>query len=115
MPTLLRRFVLSALCCTLIFLPDAAELRADGEKTIEPEKLEFFEAKIRPVLIEHCYECHSAKSKEVKGSLLVDSAQASYPRITANTATLTGANLVLQLNTPNGLYANQYTFNDVSY
>ena len=74
MPTLLRRFVLSALCCTLIFLPDAAELRADGEKTIEPEKLEFFEAKIRPVLIEHCYECHSAKSKEVKGSLLVDSA-----------------------------------------
>ncbi len=46
-------------------------------------------------------------------SALVDSAQASYPRITANTATLTGANLVLQLNTPNGLYANQYTFNDV--
>lgn len=46
-------------------------------------------------------------------SLLVDSAQASYPRITANAATLTGANLVLQLNTPNGLYANQYTFNDV--
>ncbi|MEY4837064.1 MAG: hypothetical protein RLZZ475_923 [Pseudomonadota bacterium] len=46
-------------------------------------------------------------------SLLVDSPQASYPRITANTATLTGANLVLQLNTPNGLYANQYTFNDV--
>ncbi len=73
MPTLLRRFVLSAFCCTLIFLPDAAELRADGEK-IEPEKLKFFEAKIRPVLIEHCYECHSAKSKEIKGSLLVDSA-----------------------------------------
>jgi uncharacterized protein with beta-barrel porin domain len=40
-------------------------------------------------------------------------AQGSYPTITANTATLTGANLVLQLNTPNGLYANQYTFNDV--
>jgi len=40
-------------------------------------------------------------------------AQASYPRITANTATLTGANLVLQLNTPNGLYDNLYTFNDV--
>ena len=46
-------------------------------------------------------------------SLLVNSPQASYPRVTANTATLTGANLVLQLNTPNGLYANQYTFNDV--
>jgi hypothetical protein len=47
---------------------------ADDAKTIDPEKLEFFESRIRPVLIKHCYECHSAKSDEVKGSLLVDSA-----------------------------------------
>lgn len=40
-------------------------------------------------------------------------AQASFPRVTAGTANLTGANLVLQLNTPNGLYDNLYTFNDV--
>jgi hypothetical protein len=49
-------------------------LAADGAKAIDPAKLEFFESRIRPVLIKHCYECHSAKSKEVKGSLLVDSA-----------------------------------------
>jgi hypothetical protein len=33
----------------------------------------FFESKIRPVLVEHCYECHSSKSKVPKGGLRVDS------------------------------------------
>src|SRR5947207_10047802 len=33
---------------------------------------EFFESKIRPVLAEHCYECHSASSKKLKGGLRVD-------------------------------------------
>ena len=33
----------------------------------------FFEQKIRPVLAEHCYECHSAQAKKVKGGLLLDS------------------------------------------
>ncbi|MBL8851165.1 MAG: PSD1 domain-containing protein [Planctomycetaceae bacterium] len=33
---------------------------------------EFFETRIRPVLVTQCYECHSAASAEVKGGLLVD-------------------------------------------
>lgn len=37
------------------------------------EGVRFFESRIRPVLIEHCYECHSAESDEVGGGLLVDS------------------------------------------
>lgn len=36
-------------------------------------RLEFFEKKIRPVLIEHCYSCHSADADAVKGGLLLDS------------------------------------------
>ncbi|MEO2028554.1 MAG: DUF1549 domain-containing protein [Fuerstiella sp.] len=40
----------------------------------DADRIAFFETRIRPVLIEHCYSCHSAKAKEVKGSLLVDSA-----------------------------------------
>ncbi|MFT7644355.1 MAG: hypothetical protein ACI9G1_006122, partial [Pirellulaceae bacterium] len=35
--------------------------------------IDFFEKKIRPVLVKHCYECHSAKSQEVGGKLLLDS------------------------------------------
>jgi hypothetical protein len=38
-----------------------------------PEQVEFFEAKIRPVLVKHCYECHSADAKQVEGSLKLDS------------------------------------------
>ena len=41
----------------------------------DTEKLAFFESHIRPVLVEHCYSCHSADAKEVKGGLLVDSRQ----------------------------------------
>ena len=37
------------------------------------DQLAFFEKRIRPLLIERCYECHSAASKEIGGSLLLDS------------------------------------------
>jgi hypothetical protein len=33
---------------------------------------DFFERRIRPVLIEHCYECHSEKAGEQQGGLLLD-------------------------------------------
>ena len=33
----------------------------------------FFESKIRPVLVEKCYSCHSKKAPKVKGGLLLDS------------------------------------------
>lgn len=36
-------------------------------------KLEFFEKNIRPVLVEHCYSCHAATAKNVRGGLLIDS------------------------------------------
>ena len=40
---------------------------------IRDEDLAFFEKRIRPLLANKCYECHSAESKELQGSLLVDS------------------------------------------
>jgi hypothetical protein len=39
---------------------------------LKPEDVEFFERKIRPVLVERCFECHSAKADEVEGELLLD-------------------------------------------
>src|SRR5260370_37071483 len=35
--------------------------------------IEFFEKKIRPVLVEHCYECHAVGAKKIRGGLLLDS------------------------------------------
>ena len=43
----------------------AAEPAASG--------VEFFEKRIRPLLAEHCYECHSATAKKAKGGLRLDS------------------------------------------
>ncbi|MCO6458880.1 MAG: PSD1 domain-containing protein [Pirellulaceae bacterium] len=48
-----------------VVLSCAAASRAD-------EGLEFFEKKVRPVLVEHCYSCHSAEAKELHGELRLD-------------------------------------------
>jgi hypothetical protein len=37
------------------------------------EKIEFFEARIRPVLVTHCYSCHADGAAQVRGGLLLDS------------------------------------------
>ncbi|MDP4658585.1 MAG: hypothetical protein NWR29_00735, partial [Opitutales bacterium] len=39
----------------------------------DPAGIAFFEQKIRPVLAEHCYECHSTKAKKLKSGLYLDS------------------------------------------
>lgn len=60
-----------------IFLSIALTLSARAE-VVPPEKLAFFESKVRPVLAEHCYGCHSASAKEkgkLKAGLFVDSRQ----------------------------------------
>lgn len=41
-----------------------------------PEDRAFFEKKVRPLLIEHCYKCHSTQAKKRKGGLLLDSRDA---------------------------------------
>ncbi|MDE0817374.1 MAG: PSD1 and planctomycete cytochrome C domain-containing protein [Pirellulaceae bacterium] len=45
-----------------------------GQNATKPtaKEIEFFESKVRPLLVQHCYECHSAKAKEPKGGLRVD-------------------------------------------
>jgi hypothetical protein len=35
-------------------------------------QIEFFENKVRPVLANHCYKCHSQKAEKVKGGLTLD-------------------------------------------
>lgn len=50
----------------------------DNEEVSAPttEQLDFFEKRIRPVLVQHCYNCHSKKAAakdELRGGLLLDS------------------------------------------
>jgi hypothetical protein len=60
----------------IAFAPDPHLVTSSfGEDRPAPtqEQLNFFEAKIRPVLVTHCYECHSANAKIVQAGLRLDS------------------------------------------
>jgi hypothetical protein len=39
----------------------------------DPSGLEFFEKKVRPVLVQHCHACHSSTAKKLRGGLRLDS------------------------------------------
>ena len=60
----------------LIALLAASSQVAFGQDELSREELNFFEAKIRPVLIKECYGCHSAKTGATKGGLMVDTKDA---------------------------------------
>jgi len=61
----------------LLALPLAA--RAADQPAIPPppvlsaEDINFFESKIRPILVENCYKCHSRDADKIRGGLLLDS------------------------------------------
>ncbi len=55
----------------LILLAWGAAVPADAQDVSAPG-IALFEKKIRPVLVKHCYACHSARAKEVQGELLLD-------------------------------------------
>src|SRR4051794_23256753 len=55
-----NRFILTCLAAATLALPAFAV-----------EGLDFFEQKVRPLLIEKCYECH-AQGKKIKGGLRLD-------------------------------------------
>ena len=40
--------------------------------------IEFYEKKVRPILVEHCYSCHSATAAKIKGGLRVDAREALF-------------------------------------
>src|SRR5690348_11415327 len=52
--------------------PIAAFLAAVAPAQGADPGVEFFEAKVRPVLVEHYYKCHSAAAKKQQGGLHLD-------------------------------------------
>ena len=73
--------LIAVACASLVLLPvvagdEAANAAAQQKSaTADAARVEFFETRIRPVLVEHCYSCHSTDAKEVKGGLVLDSRQ----------------------------------------
>ncbi len=69
----LRNWTVGILLTGAIALSHASQSLAAEESQ---EGIDFFEKKIRPVLVEHCYSCHSEKSRRVRGGLLLDTREA---------------------------------------
>ena len=68
--------MLRAACLMLAVLASFDVVRAQAP---DPKGVEFFEQKIRPVLAQHCYSCHSAEAharKKLQGRLSLDSQEA---------------------------------------
>ncbi len=66
----------SAACrwCLLFWLVVGSNLTAaEPEPAGDAAAREFFESKIRPVLVEQCYRCHSAATGKAEGGLQLDS------------------------------------------
>src|SRR5262245_7308684 len=59
-------------CMLLAILPAIASADEPAVDK-ESEGIAFFESKVRPVLVKHCYECHSTASGTAEGELKVDS------------------------------------------
>lgn len=62
---------ISPLFSVAITLAVASAARAAEPTAFSPEQLEFFETKVRPVLVENCQDCHAGK--KAKNGLRLDS------------------------------------------
>jgi hypothetical protein len=47
--------------------------RVKNAAELSPCEEQFFEKQVRPLLIKHCYQCHSSEAKIIKGGLRLDS------------------------------------------
>ena len=62
---MIRRWPVFACVCLMSSLLHA-------EDRLSEQQAAFFEKRVRPVLVEHCYKCHSASAKHLKGGLRLD-------------------------------------------
>ncbi len=71
-----RSFRLKAELQTCVFAFIAITSAVRAADAIVPADLQFFESKIRPLLVEKCYNCHSKGADKIKGGLLLDTREA---------------------------------------
>ena len=56
--------------CFIFVLLLQTTMHAFGQE--DPKSIEFFEKKIRPVLVRECYSCHSSQTGQSRGGLMLD-------------------------------------------
>ncbi|MFM9032323.1 MAG: c-type cytochrome domain-containing protein, partial [Opitutaceae bacterium] len=68
-----------ALAAALVPSARAVDLPANHPPVagIPAADIQFFESRIRPILADKCYKCHSKEADKVRGGLLLDSREAT--------------------------------------
>ena len=65
--------LLFGLCCLLgLWALGLGTSTAAEAPKLTAAQTDFFETKVRPVLVENCYKCHSAGAEKIKGGLTLD-------------------------------------------
>ncbi len=70
---MMKRFATFLVVTFGVSLPAFAAAPAPTTKPLTKQEIDFFETKIRPILADNCYECHSMQEHKSKGGLVLDS------------------------------------------
>ncbi|MCP4189792.1 MAG: DUF1553 domain-containing protein [Planctomycetaceae bacterium] len=65
----LRWKLLISSCALMLILSSLVGAEVPG---INAQRREFFEQKVRPLLVQHCYECHSEQAEKLHANLYLD-------------------------------------------
>jgi hypothetical protein len=68
--------VLNSLLAVCVIFPVLSSTTTASDPDFAPADIEFFEKRIRPLLVSRCYECHSAAAKQLQAGLRLDSREA---------------------------------------
>ncbi len=59
-------------CFAMLASSTGIQQELNAEEAMNPEQSQFFESKIRPVLVKQCYSCHSVLEDKQEGGLTLD-------------------------------------------
>jgi hypothetical protein len=68
-----RRIPMMGLVAEVALIVLGVTVAQADDRALNRDAVDFFESKVRPILVEHCYKCHSAQAKSPKGGLRLDS------------------------------------------
>ena len=72
----MKRAFFTAVAFAITAASGTAFAAAEPTQALSKAQTDFFESKVRPVLADKCYKCHSATSEKVKGGLRLDTRDA---------------------------------------
>ena len=71
--TLFQNRLITVQSAAVILFAVSCVFGAESDQTVDG--VAYFEKHVRPLLVRHCYQCHSEKSEKREGELLLDSRQ----------------------------------------